>query len=388
MLGLVQNWGGERIDADYEVPSDQVFWKTSITLIKNTNSLDVLNGTIGPRTTARMGRGRPSWVSDWSHPSDVYETQRLANIRFYNASENSPRTSVKLHGKSILEIGGFAVDRIAVVASELPLAEDGDPRRWRAVVAEWERALEPMRVSRRGSYIGGGTISNAFWRTLCGDLEHRRDLQSGHTEWHRTSDARRYTYQDWRSEDTATRRRTSIIAGYLQESAGPSNPETADRNAFHHAVECASGWRRFFITERGYIGSGPRDTAAGDSIFIVPGVRVPFIFRNSPAMYYCRDDAIEELIRESQETFLQKAFQNAQKGAKEPNKERLRKAAKDRSRQSLSEGDPSEAVKSTCKEAHGHCYTVVGDAYVHQLMDGQFHFLVGGIPSPTPTYLI
>jgi hypothetical protein len=133
----------------------------------------------------------------------------------------------------------------------------------------------------KNAYVGGGTVASAFWRTLCGDIEHHRDRLSVHSEFRRTSEERLSTYNDWRSEDVRSRRRTSLIAGYWQESGRGADLATKDRNAFHYAVDCASGWRRFFVTKLGFIGSGPQDTTAGDGSLIVPGLRVPFLFRST-----------------------------------------------------------------------------------------------------------
>jgi len=242
---------------------------------------------------------------------------------------------------------------VAFVASELPLAEDGDPRRWRAVVSEWEHSLE--RLGMKGPYIGGGTVASAFWRTLCGDIEHHRDRLSGRTEFRRTSVARSSTYNDWRREDVRRRRRTSIIAGYWQESAEVADLGAEDQNAFHYAVECASGWRRFFITKRGFIGSGPRDTTAGDGIFIVPGLRVPFIFRNTSQPYQCTQDPLVELIKSNKQIFI-----NAGSHAR----------------------GQLQSRSMVCREVHTNCFSVVGDAYVHGMMDGQAHCVPGLMASP------
>jgi hypothetical protein len=361
LLGLVQYWGqqADRILPNYDTPVDWIFWKTAVTLIKNTNSLDVLLGTLGPRTMTRMGPIRPSWVTDWSHPPDVYENVRLDNIRLYNAAKDILPEAVKIHGLAILELHGHQIDEIAFVASELPLAEDGDPRRWRAVVSEWEHFLKLLGIE--GDYIGGGTVAGAFWRTLCGDIEHYRDSASGHTEFRRTSVERLSIYEDWRREDVRRRRRTSIIAGYWQEQAGQTDKDTEARNAFHYAVECASGWRRFFVTKRGFIGSGPRDTASGDGVFIISGLRAPFILRTTSQIYSCSGEPLVELIKTDPQVFIQAGSQ-------------AREQLQSRSR--------------VCKEVHGNCFSLVGDAYVHALMDGQAQSAAGNNPVTSPVFLM
>jgi hypothetical protein len=357
LLGLVQRWGQkeDKVIPNYEATSDDVFWRTSITLIKSTESLSVLMGTIGPRATSGMGRSRPSWVTDWSYTSDLYENQRLDNVRLYNASSNTPRAPTKIHGKSILELRGYEVDQVALVASELALAEDGDPRRWRAVVSEWQSFAK--RLQRRGNYAGGGSVGDAFWRTLCGDLQNSKNLPNGFVSFRRAANGWENAYDNWRAEDVRTRRRTSLIDGYWQES--PDHVDHAQRNAFHYSVECASGWRRFFVTKRGYIGSGPRETAAGDSVFILPGLRVPFILRSTPYMPACAGETLEELIRVARPLL------------------------------SLEQAHEAMLTRETvCNKTHGNCFSLVGDAYVHQLMDGQFNASQWKRPEPDPVFLV
>ncbi|KAH8880475.1 hypothetical protein GQ53DRAFT_736819 [Thozetella sp. PMI_491] len=344
LLGLVQHWGGQdKIVPDYNMSAERVFWETTITLLKNTKSLNVLMGTLGRRENPGMGRIGPSWVPDWSCPPDTHENTRLNNSRHYAASANTPPTPVTVHGRSLLEIHAAEFDEVAFVGSELPLSEDGRPGRWRAVIAEWDNSLK--RLDMQNNYVGGGTIDSAFWHTLCGDIDQIGDPESGLRESCRTTEYRSSSYAEWRSVDTRRRRRTSIIAGYWQESGDPSDEDTPtqERNAFHHSVECASGWRRFFMTTRGYIGTGPRDTTAGDKIFLVSGSRVPFILRETSHVSFCQREPMDVLI--------------------DPQSDRIPL--------NIAQADLMQARNRLCSEAHADCYSIIGDAYVHGIMDGQ-----------------
>ena len=69
LLGIVQQWqGSERLIPDYELDVQEVFWKTTIALIKNYKSLDVLAGTTAQRTFSESVYSCPSWVMDWYVP--------------------------------------------------------------------------------------------------------------------------------------------------------------------------------------------------------------------------------------------------------------------------------------------------------------------------------
>jgi len=45
------------------------------------------------------------------------------------------------------------------------------------------------------------------------------------------------------------------------------------------AVEMASQRRSFFLTEEGYMGTGPLSLAKGDQVYVLKGSNVPFILR-------------------------------------------------------------------------------------------------------------
>lgn len=339
-LGLVQHWGGQaKVIPNYNMSADRVFWETTIILLKNTKSLDVLMGTLGRRENSGIGQMRPSWVTDWNCPPAIHENTRLNNIRHYAASANTPATPVIAHGQSLLEIHAKEYDEVAFVASELPLSGDGRSGRWRAVVAEWENSLK--RLDNEIDYIGGGTVESAFWRTLCGDIDQGGDPKFRRRKSSRTSEYRSSSYAEWRSVDTDRRRRTSIIDGYWQESG--DNTAIQDRNGFHHSVECASGCRRFFMTTKGYIGTGPSDTAAGDKVFIISGSRVPFILREMRSVSFCQSTPMDVLI--------------------DPQPDRIPLG--------MIQVGRRQTQNKLCSEAHTDCYTVIGDCYVHGIMDGQ-----------------
>jgi hypothetical protein len=38
-----------------------------------------------------------------------------------------------------------------------------------------------------------------------------------------------------------------------------------------------------FLTKTGYLGIGPRSLQVGDSVYIIPGVPIPFAFRKAPS---------------------------------------------------------------------------------------------------------
>jgi hypothetical protein len=52
-------------------------------------------------------------------------------------------------------------------------------------------------------------------------------------------------------------------------------------HAFFSNIYCMTLCRRFFITNRGYLGLGPRNMQIGDEIHIVAGGSFPLVFRKA-----------------------------------------------------------------------------------------------------------
>ncbi len=92
-------------------------------------------------------------------------------------------------------------------------------------------------------YIGGGPVSEAFWRTICGNLEHVNGSNDVRKGFRKVTGEGALSFEPFRSADYGYRRTTSIIGGFWQESK-ESNANIARGTAFLHAVECASAGRR------------------------------------------------------------------------------------------------------------------------------------------------
>jgi hypothetical protein len=347
ILGLIRSWGTEKsgaamtgITPDYTVRAYELFWRTTELLIRNRRSLAVLAGTLQGSTSHPL---LPSWVTDWNCPPSVNEHLRLANTQLYNAAEYVSG-NVALHGRSILETQGCLVDEIDYVG---PLLENEQGRsRARLTVLEWQNALSMISEAVEEEYVGGGTLQEAFWRTLCADVEF---VQYAETtayvrEFRRLPEkrTRNEAYERWLHVDEQPHRRTSIIYGLWVEPTN-SELETESRNAFQYLLECASSGRRFFRTRKGYIGTGPADTKVGDSVAVLGGSRVPFVLRedNSHPARRCAGQDIRVL-------FSDRSSYQAGKGAKVQKDTTIR-----------------------CYDSHQRCHRVVGDAYVHGIMTGE-----------------
>ncbi|KAK4170148.1 hypothetical protein QBC43DRAFT_1047 [Cladorrhinum sp. PSN259] len=151
-------------------------------------------------------------------------------------------------------------------------------------------------------YTAGGSLSDVFCPTICGDVEYNR--YSSHGELWRVSNGLHSTYLGWLNMDTKRRRTTSLIGGYRQESYASESELTQEdselekRNAFHYTIKRANGGRTNFITQKGYIRIGPKGMTSGDGVLVVSGSRVPFVLRPVYGSLTCRQMSVETLIRE------------------------------------------------------------------------------------------
>lgn len=345
VLGIIRTWGTEQsgeameaITANYTVDSNQIFFKTTELLIRNTRSLAVLAGTLQGRDAHSM----PSWVTDWWHPPTINEHIRVGNISLYDTAKYLSGR-VALHKKSILEAQGCIIDKVNYVGQVL--GNELGRSRARLIVQEWRKSLAEDSEDTEDRYVEGGLLRAAFWRTICADLEFMQYSESSAyvRQFHRIPEGvlDSEAYESWLRVDEQSHRRTSLVGGLWVE---PTNGEmeTKSKNVFQYILECASGGRRFFKTRNGRIGTGPTDMKVGDSVAVLLGSRAPFILRREDHhTERCFGQEIRVLFKE------RSAYYEAGKGAK------LQK---------------DEATK--CYSLHQHCHRVVGDAYVHGIMDG------------------
>ncbi|KAK2024729.1 hypothetical protein LX32DRAFT_625737 [Colletotrichum zoysiae] len=326
-LGLVQSWESvsKVIMPDYSLRVGDVFLQTTIMLLKLTQSLSVLGGTICRQPFPHM----PSWTLDWSSKPDLYETVRLANMRHYDATSGRSAGDVRLHLGKMLEIPGVEVDKVASVAREsLHLDVEGLGQRWRYVIDDWER-------------LAGGP-SGSFWRTLCGDLEYGPDRQLG-GEFCRVTDSQWETYASWRDADRFLRKsyRYSVHGSMdLQRNQLLTNSrklqqsqDAQAKHVFQYSVECASGGRRFFVTSKGRLGTGPPGIKEGDSIVNLDGSPVPWILRTTGSVTDCRCNP---------ETLISRCSPR-----------------------------PLCTSIGMCNPDRIHSFRLIGDAYVQGIMDGE-----------------
>lgn len=121
-------------------------------------------------------------------------------------------------------------------------------------------------------HVAGGTRENALWRTMCGDhliLIEKKDVTSPLLR-RRCGPQDEDTYVMWRHYG-----KRNLVNGRK-----PNNIEAAALiQEMQHASAVVTYGRRFFVTQQGYLGLGPQKMAVGDEVYVFNGSKVPFVLR-------------------------------------------------------------------------------------------------------------
>jgi len=331
LIGLVTEWENcPALRPDYSLNPMRVYLTTVYNILKGTRSLEPLMGYLGKKPHGYL----PSWVPDWSNGNGSYELERLHYARLFNAS-GLTLAETSLHEESVLALRGFRASCVAIV-NAYPLKRDRPWWEAYAILSSWQadahkysftawgarrfgvRAVQPVitrlgeeRVSRVEPTIleARDTVIDAFWRTLCGDV--LCDFTNG-KGYRRVSAADRNTYRKWtkHAHQIAYGRGGHPVAIFRDASPLTSHSAGGEVNKMDHAIRAATIERVFFTTADGRVGLGPPSIAEGDEVYILFGGRTPFVLRPSHQRFEV-------------------------------------------------DGEPSE------------CYELVGDCYVHGIMDGE-----------------
>ena len=236
----------------YDTRPAELFRAMTLGLIRLEGSLRPLVGFRGePHVTPEL----PSWALDlvpydygiagerpwswWSHGQryDKFAACGKRNLPDFDGEETS----------------GIRVDTITVVGDVLgretwdDLSDEmliGTIRSWEALL---RRVVSESQQSGglEGKYVGGGTIDDAFWRTMLGNLVL-------------------YGYP-------------STTASETDRPAYDAFLERGERNRVYESLRDMVVNQAFFVTAKGYIGLGPPNTKKGYEVWVLHGGNVPFV---------------------------------------------------------------------------------------------------------------
>jgi hypothetical protein len=221
----------------------------------------------------------PSWVPDFGILHS-FKTINLATSRIgialalgslYNASLGDAGWSPPkfLNDDDALEMEGVSVDEVrnlGDVCPRLSVGWKGREAQLRVVVDEW-RKLVPKKEEE---YIEGGSVIEAFWRTVTFDLLLTdRDYHAGATD---RRDIRLPRGAAGMHHTTAEEE-AEVWEGIV--NAPP--PKTVLKKLCE---------RRFFVTKAGYFGLGPASMQAGDIVCVLRGCFFPTLVRPATNVRY------------------------------------------------------------------------------------------------------
>jgi hypothetical protein len=352
---------------DYSVGVREVYIATTLDIIQRTKSLAVLTGDLGRKDRQDL----PSWVTDWSASYDDRNRRRAEDIGVYNAtsgcqlylvSEETPmekafiqslgpswgdinsdhnhieafndllgtsdwmrwapeisaenvevitldsclRAAARFctaagrfaplhnHGRGMIELEGLHMDQVTNVGETV--LSDGDLS---SVVCSWILLLiEHTRDKDLNSALCK-ELGIAFISILCAGIV-ATDPETTATRDTAANDHRLVTawcmqrlksqphllfLKDDFSKDDFSKDDFSkdlIYKDLHYLGLYPYDSSETIPPSVHNTIELATIRRRFFITETGYIGLGPAGMRVGDQLYILLGGHTPFILRQKP----------------------------------------------------------------------------------------------------------
>jgi hypothetical protein len=256
-------------DISYTISPEVLFARVTRDLICFDQDLRPL---IGARELPHVTPGLPTWAIDFASSSDIGPRQ----TRWWQHSHRYLRWTACASfdqfkpsmDEKILVLSGKFIDDVQEVGKIYHIAvnQEADDKRVRSTIIANYHLFEKYQASRNtdvsAGYVGGGTLNDAFWRTMLGNLI--------------MSETPRGVPHDYDVVD---------FEEYVAE--GNLNRLTLSLHGLvpNHA---------FFITTNGYIGMGPSDIRKGDRVYVFGGGRVPFVIRPAvdlPDRYCLMGDA-------------------------------------------------------------------------------------------------
>ena len=251
------------------------------------------------RPYTKMIKELPSWVVDWSDNTQSWQL----STRLYNASKGQDTLDVDYQyhlNSDELRIKGVSIDRVKFVFTSKSIDKDelkgrfktgmADAEYWRSrlmqplvslyvagigrnhtkpLPTDWKEAIQNLRLN--DIYLPTGqSQAEAFWRTLIldqcpyiTDSTNRRvpsdiDLVSIFNQWAHIR---------------------ALPLSLLPESMRDRKEVGVSVQRWLEAIGQRVLNKRFYVTERGYIGSATKHIQANDRICIFFGGKVPFALR-------------------------------------------------------------------------------------------------------------
>ncbi|KAH6644550.1 heterokaryon incompatibility protein-domain-containing protein [Boeremia exigua] len=262
VLGLANNQYQDIVVADYFASTEEAFESSTLAMIKQTGSLDVLSHLPldGERNLVL-----PSYVPDWTVPSEdlTYSDwlNWLSHLHLYNACSSEVAHLVSVSPGSIC-LKGLVVDSVHSLAS-VP------SRLSRAAYMKEVLGLAGVEFSRKRSTTDNERVM-LFWAAMCGTMELYIDQNRGDRPFYRRIPAPTTT-------DCSSFERWAAWELELLDGPAPRNDAEIRSVFLPHRV--LRGGRRFAVTKKGRLAWCPNTCQVGDAISVLAGGTVPIVLR-------------------------------------------------------------------------------------------------------------
>ncbi|KAH7085019.1 heterokaryon incompatibility protein-domain-containing protein [Paraphoma chrysanthemicola] len=311
-LGLLRS-NNITIEPDYGMSFADLCRQVVLEDIRASGNLQALKG-IRRRIDSKRMKDFPhevSWCTNWESldywAEDRYRVLTELNKHVYAASglhvARVRAVDDPLGKRHFLHTHGRIFDRITHTSDLLPFERDSIGTKWPRQFANLLRTLRRAKPKDmdRSTYVAGGSLFSAFWRTLVADCII--PAQESQDPFHNFGGNHDDTY-----EPLIRRAKPSDFMAFLlwwltgdeyyllksvrfghkrpwQLSKKAPNPAKSQKipavHDIHVSVARATSGRRMFTTRKGYIGLGPELTKQGDEVAILLGGSTPFVLEKS-----------------------------------------------------------------------------------------------------------
>jgi hypothetical protein len=256
-LGRGMDWGVPGEDRDYIPPNPE-----------ERSTTEELEGVLN----------LPSWVPNFRvADGNGLTSARMLPLCYYPHARSAFNASGGLQSGMFvnealteLEVLGFFVDKIKRISKSNFGAIDGpEAEKFLAEVLDifadvasrcWESCSREGCTHYPGPH--GGSYPTAICKTLVMDLDFHGERLKPEYGFH-----------------TLHYRFDEPPASFKPAEIGEEMRKLLWNQNLYNQKSRWTNWRRFFVTERGYIGVATRDCQVGDSIYIMGGATIPFIMR-------------------------------------------------------------------------------------------------------------
>ncbi|KAI3318848.1 HET-domain-containing protein, partial [Xylariaceae sp. AK1471] len=275
--------GVKESSIDYHFSKAKVYELAARDSISHNNNLDILSHVLHGQIVhvgrssdwlVRWPENTPSWVPDWTAEYDEAHIDieliryRASFLHHYNACGILTCKSTNGDADGKLHLSAVCCDTIETISNDFlfrPFMDEID------IIRDW-RKTAGMEKDPGKAYVGGDTVSEAFWRTLCLDIHTRAGPSEDETRLIKragTEERNAYlTYWYLRLSGSRTARVSRRDVGSIERV-----------HVFSDHVFQAIARRKFFISRKGYMGLAPLGVEPGDCICVFAGGRTPFIVR-------------------------------------------------------------------------------------------------------------